>query len=111
MQQSDWLMKCKDIMIETLHSQQSKKALIMVCTLLHSHESLNENSVNIIACFQRICLILQTINNRGNEKYILVLIQCHDEIITNSIVFFCDLHSSSTHARPNSIISFVKIAS
>ena len=35
-----------------------------------------------------ICLILQTINYIGNEKYVLVLVQCQDWIITNSINIF-----------------------
>ena len=62
----------------------------MDCILLRvdSHAFLNENSVNIIACFRRICLILQTINYKGNEKYVLVLVHHDDEIITDSITFF-----------------------
>ena len=48
---------------------------------------------------------------RGNEKYVLVLVQCHDGMITNSINLVCVLHSSSTRARPNRLISFVIIAS
>ena len=43
---------------------------------------------NFIACFQIICWFLQTLNNRGNEKYVLVLIQCHDGTITNPINLF-----------------------
>ena len=67
--------------------------------------------VNIIACFRIICWFLQTLNYRGNEKYVLVLVQCHDGMITNSINLVCVLHSSSTRARPNRFISFVIIAS
>ena len=67
--------------------------------------------VNFIACFQIICLFLQTWNYRGNEKYVLVLVQCHDGMITNSINLVCVLHSSSTHARPNRFISFLIIVS
>ena len=48
---------------------------------------------------------------RGNEKYVLVLVQCHDGMITNSINLVCVLHSSSTRARPNRFISFVIIVS
>ena len=67
--------------------------------------------VNFIACFWIICWFLQTLNYRGNEKYVLVLVQCHDGMITNSINFVCVLKSSSTRARPNRFISFVIIAS
>ena len=52
--------------------------------------------VNFIACFQIICWFLQTLNCRGNEKYVLVLVQCHDGVITNSINLVCILHPSST---------------
>ena len=56
-----------------------------MASVLLLHASLNENSVNVISCFRRICLILQTINYRDNEKYVQVLVQCHDGIIMNSI--------------------------
>ena len=39
-------------------------------------------------CFRRICLILQTMNYWDNEKYVLVLVVCHDGIITNPINLF-----------------------
>ena len=58
-----------------------------------------------------ICLFLQTLNHKDNEKYVLVLVQCHDGIITNSINLVCVLHESKTSARPNRFISFVIIAS
>ena len=73
---------------------------------MHSHAFLSKYSVNVIACFRRICLILQTISYRGNEKYVLVLVQWHNGIITNSTNHVCVLHSSSTRARPNRFISF-----
>ena len=63
--------------------------------------------VNFIACFRIISWFLQTLNYRGNEKYVLVLVQCHDGMITNSINLVCVL----TRARPNRFISFVIIAS
>ena len=66
--------------------------------IIISHASLNEISVYVIACFRRICLIVQNIDYRGNEKYVLVLVQCHDGIITNSINHFLVLHSSWTRA-------------
>ena len=50
-------------------------------------------------------LIVLTINYRGNKKYVLALIQCHDGIITNSINLFFILHSSLTCVRPNRFIS------
>ena len=58
-----------------------------------------------------VCWFLQTLNYRGIEKYDLVLVQCHDGMITNSINIFCVFHSPSTRARPNRFISFVIIAS
>ena len=90
--------------------------LTMVCRLLRGtasqlHASLNENSIYVMACFRRICLILPNMDYRGNEKYDLVLVQCHDGMIMNSINLVCVLHSSSTRARPNRFISFVIIAS
>ena len=52
--------------------------------LLHSVLLLlNVISVNFIACFRIICLFLQTMNIKGNEKCVLVLVQCHDGMITN----------------------------
>ena len=48
--------------------------------------------VNFIACFRIICWFLQTLNYRGNEKYVLVLVQCHDWMNTNSINLVCVLH-------------------
>ena len=125
MLQSDWLMKCKDIVIMTLcifahqglcvtkvarpcqgrmntlgcqdiswhlirNNWNTNNGLSIVARngeSTHMH-LLNENSVYVIACFQRICLILQTINYWGNKKDVLVLIQCHDGIITNSINLF-----------------------
>ena len=45
-------------------------------------------SVNYIACFRIICLFLQTLNYNGNEKYVLVLVQCHDGMIANEINLF-----------------------
>ena len=72
---------------------------------------MNVISVDFIACFLIICWFLQTLNYRGNEKYVLVLVQCHDGMIMNSINLVCVLHSSSTRARPNRFISFVIIAS
>ena len=88
----------------------------MVSVLLQEKVSLltfimNIISVNFIACFQIICWFLQTLNYRGNEKYVLVLVQCHDGMITNSINLVCVLHASSTRARPNRFISFMIIAS
>ena len=44
-----------------------------------------------MVCFRRICLILQKKYYRVNEKYVLVLVQCHDGIITNSINLFLRL--------------------
>ena len=67
--------------------------------------------VNFIACFRIICWFLQTLNYRGNEKNVLVLVQCHDGMIKNSINLVCALHSSLTRARPNRFILFVIIAS
>ena len=61
---------------------------------------MNVISVNFIACFWIICWFLQTLNYGGNEKYVLVLVPCHDGMITNSINLFGVLHSSSTRARP-----------
>ena len=55
---------------------------------VYSHASLNENCDNVIACFCRNSLILQTYNYRGNKKYVLFLVQCHNGIITNSINLF-----------------------
>ena len=55
---------------------------------VHSHSSLNVINVNFIACFWIICLFLQTLNFKGNEKYVLVFVQCHDGMITNSINLF-----------------------
>ena len=68
--------------------------LTMVRVLLREMASLltfimNVISVKIIACFRIICWFLQTLNYRGNEKYVLVLVQCHDGMITNSINLVC----------------------
>ena len=52
-----------------------------------------------------VCFYLQTWKYRGNEKYVLVLVQCHDGMITNSINLICVLHSSWTSARLNRFIS------
>ena len=86
----------------------------MVCVLLRETASLltfivNVISVNFIALFRIICWFLQTFNYRGNEKYVLVLVQCHDGMITNSINLVCVLHWSWT--RANRFILFVIIAS
>ena len=40
-------------------------------------------------CFRIICWFLQTLDYRGNEKYVLVLVQCHDRMITNLINLVC----------------------
>ena len=61
-------------------------------------------SVNFIACFLIICWFLQTLNYRGNEQNVLVLVQCHDGMIKNLINLVRVLHSSSTRARPNRLI-------
>ena len=42
---------------------------------------INENTVYVIACFKTFSLILQTINYRGNDKYVLVLVNCQDAIL------------------------------
>ena len=65
----------------------------MVRVLLRETASLltfimNVINANFIACFWIICWFLQTFNYRGNEKYVLVLVQCHDGIINNSINFW-----------------------
>ena len=121
-------MKCKDIVIMTLRGAKTMfldtwlrnnrrdVTLTMVRVLLRETASLltfimNIISVNFIACFRIICWFLQTLNYRGNEKCVLVLVQCHDGMITNSINLVCVLQSSSTRARPNRFISFVIIAS
>ena len=129
MLQSDWLLKCKDIVIMTIRGARTifldtryatiKKTQCyktMVCVLLRETvslltSSLNVISVNFIACFWIIFWFLQTLNYKGNEKYVLVLVQCHDAIITNSINLVCFLHSSIIRARPYRFISFVIIAS
>ena len=82
----------------------------MVCVLLRETASLltfimNIISVNFIACFQIICWFLQTLNYRGNEKYVLVLVQCHDGMITNSINLVCVLHSFSTRDQDQTDLS------
>ena len=52
---------------------------------------LNKNCVVVIAFFRESCLILQTVNCRGNEKYVLVLVQCHNRIITSLMNVFLHL--------------------
>ena len=74
----------------------------MVCVLLQETASpltfiMNVISVNFIACFRIMCLFLQILNYRGNEKYVLVLVPCHDGIITNSINLFGVLHESKIY--------------
>ena len=109
--------KCQDdIYWHLIRNNRKDVILTMVCVLLrktcvHSHSSLNVISVNFRTCFWIICLFLQTLNFKGNEKYVLVLVQCHDGMITNSINLVCVLHSSLTRARTNRFISFVIIAS
>ena len=74
----------------------------MVRILLRETASLltfimNVISVNFIACFRIICWFLQTLNYRGNEKYVLVLVQCHDGMITNSINLVCVLKTKQIY--------------
>ena len=38
-----------------------------------------------------MCLFLQILNYRGNEKYVLVLVQVHDGMITSSVNLFLRL--------------------
>ena len=109
--------RCQDdISWHLVRNNQKDVTLTMVRVLLRETVSLltfimNVISINFIACFRISCWFLQTLNYRGNKKYVLVLYQCHDGMITNSINLFCVLHSSSTRARPNRLISFVIIAS
>ena len=74
----------KTIFLDTwLRNNRKDVTLTMVHVLLRETASLftfimNVISFHFIACFQIICWFLQTLNYRGKEKYVLVLIQCHD---------------------------------
>ena len=87
----------KTIFLDTwLRNNRKDVTLTMVRVLLREMACLlifimNVISVNFIACFWIICWFLQTFNYRGNEKHVLVLVQCHDGMITNSINLFLRL--------------------
>ena len=72
-------------------------ALTMVCILLQETVStltciFEQNTVSMsLHVYLRMYLILQTINYRGNKKFVLVLVQCHDGIIMNSLNLFSHL--------------------
>ena len=88
-----------------IRKNQKYVMLTIVCTLqVHSHAYLNENSVNVISC-----LILHTINYRGNRCSGPPQVSWWDHYEFDNL--FCILHSSSSRARPNRFISFVIIAS
>ena len=107
--------RCQDDISWHLIMQQSKGHNTNNCSRIVARNGESTHiyyeHVHFISCFWIICWFLQTLNYGGNEKYVLVLVQCHDAMITNSINLVCVLHSSSTRARPNRFISFVIIAS
>ena len=107
--------RCQDDISWHLITQQSKRHNVKNGSRIVARNGESTHiyyeRVNFIACFWIICWFLQTLNYRGSEKYVLVLVQCHDGMITNSINLVCVLHSSSTRARPNRFVSFVIIAS
>ena len=90
----------KTIFLDTwLCNNQKDITLTMVRVLLRETASLltfimNIISVNFIACFRIICWFLQTQNYGGNEKYVLVLIQCHDHELDK---YFLRLYLVSDH--------------
>ena len=71
-----------------------------------STRALLKENHNVIAYFGEIYSILQITNYKGNEKYFLVLVHCHDGIIVQLVSLYCVFHSSSTHAKPKRLILF-----
>ena len=58
----------------------------------------------VIACFGTIPSIKRAMNYRGSKKYVLVLVQCHDGVITNSINHSWLLHLSLTCEKTKRLV-------
>ena len=130
MLQSDWLLKCKDIVIMTrgaktifldtylICNNPKDITLTMVCVLLletmspltfifasyqcQFHSMISDKFV----CFYKLGITEVTRNMFWSSSSV-----DHDGMITNSINLICVLHSSSTRARPNRFISFMTLDS
>ena len=81
----------------------------MVSVMLRETETfiMNVISVNFIACFWIICWFLQALNYRDDEKYVLVLVQCHDGMITSSKNLVRDHRIMTLDSNQNLIIKKV----
>ena len=92
--------------------QNAKNGLHIVArNRVHSHASLNENSVSVMASFlQKNCLILQTINYRGPRYMFCSSSSVMMGLSGTQYIFFASYTARSTiHERPNSFISFMII--